>query len=184
MEIPNTMINDAIKQSAGYKYYKTKKAKIKKAKAPEEPKEQHVFLVRSGQGKGYIRSGDQEANVPIAFNKNVMPRKTRSPTMADIVQEPVAKLKGPVVEDPSVRSLLDLRKGSKTSRLETWKHAKQEIGCEGSSATHKKYYEFKYISTNDNKATRDSSCLDIDEEKYEGTNDSDDSDMDLSADKP
>nr|GEX16257.1 hypothetical protein [Tanacetum cinerariifolium] len=42
MKIPDTMINDAFKQSARYKYYKAKKAKSKKAKAFEEPEEQYV----------------------------------------------------------------------------------------------------------------------------------------------
>nr|GEU30948.1 zinc finger, CCHC-type [Tanacetum cinerariifolium] len=37
MEIPNTMINDAIKQSIGYKYYKHKKNESEKAKAAAEP---------------------------------------------------------------------------------------------------------------------------------------------------
>nr|GFA61384.1 hypothetical protein [Tanacetum cinerariifolium] len=64
MEIPDTMINDAIKQSAGYKYYKYKKNESEKAKAAEEPKEQHVFPIRGGRGKWYMRSGNQEVNVP------------------------------------------------------------------------------------------------------------------------
>ncbi|GKD65049.1 hypothetical protein Tco_1307157 [Tanacetum coccineum] len=70
---------------------KAKKAKSKKAKAVEEPEEQHVSPIRSGKGKGYMRSDDQEANVPSAFKKNVVPRKTKSLTLADnIVKEPIA----------------------------------------------------------------------------------------------
>ncbi|GJV03505.1 hypothetical protein Tco_1337074 [Tanacetum coccineum] len=34
------------------------------------------------------------------------------------------KLKGPIVEDSAIQSLLDLRKGSKASRLEDLEHAK------------------------------------------------------------
>ncbi|GJZ66080.1 hypothetical protein Tco_0622776 [Tanacetum coccineum] len=83
MEIPDTMINNAFKQSTGYKYYKARKAKSKKAKADEEPEEQNVSLVKSGKGKGYMRSGDNEANVPKMFKKDVMPRKTRSLTVAE-----------------------------------------------------------------------------------------------------
>ncbi|GKD25741.1 hypothetical protein Tco_1231955, partial [Tanacetum coccineum] len=124
MEIPDTLINDAFKKSAGYKYYKAKKAESEKEKAVEEQKERHVSLVKSGKGKGYMRSGDQEANVPSAFKKNVVLRKTRSLTVADnIMDEPaiveLAKSIGPVVEDLVVQSLLDLRKGSKASKLES-----------------------------------------------------------------
>ncbi|GKA15984.1 hypothetical protein Tco_0695731 [Tanacetum coccineum] len=82
MEIPDIMINDAIKQSPGYKYYKHKRNESEKSKLAEEPKEQYVSPVRSGKGKGYMHSGDQEANVPSAFKKNVVPRKTRSLTVA------------------------------------------------------------------------------------------------------
>nr|GEW13369.1 putative reverse transcriptase domain-containing protein [Tanacetum cinerariifolium] len=160
MEIPNTVIDDAFKKSARYKCYKAKKAKSKKTKAVEELEEQHVSSVRSGRGKGYMRSGDQEANVLSAFTKNVVPRKTRSHTVANnIVEERVTvelvksinvedtyakwgqKLKGLAVEDPAVQSLLDLRKGPKAS-----KHTDEEIDDE--------------------------------------TNDSDDSDIDLSKDEP
>nr|GFA71971.1 hypothetical protein [Tanacetum cinerariifolium] len=72
MEIPDTMINDAIKQSAGYKYYKYNKNESNKAKDVEEPEEQHVSPVKSGRGKSYMRSGTQKANVPNAFKKNVV----------------------------------------------------------------------------------------------------------------
>nr|GEV86107.1 hypothetical protein [Tanacetum cinerariifolium] len=90
METPNTMIDDEFKISAGYKYYRAKKAESKKAKVAEEPEEQHESTVRSGRRKGYMRSGDQEENVPSAFKKNFVPRKTRSLTIADnIVEEPV-----------------------------------------------------------------------------------------------
>ncbi|GKA95673.1 hypothetical protein Tco_0817768, partial [Tanacetum coccineum] len=185
MEIPDTMINDAFKKSAGYKYYKAKKAESKKEKAVEEQKERHVSPIKSGKGKGYMRSGDQEANVPSAFKKNVVLRKTRSLTVADnIVYEPavveLAKSIGPVVEDLVVQSLLDLRKGSKASKLESLKQAKQEVRGEGSSVAHNKYYEFENISATDSDATQDSSCSDSNEERDDEI---DDSDMDLSEDE-
>ncbi|GJT69231.1 hypothetical protein Tco_1028517 [Tanacetum coccineum] len=78
MEIPDTMIDDAFKKSAGYKYYKAKKVESEKEKAAEKLEEQNMSPVRSGKGKGYMRSGDNEANVPKMFKKNVVPRKTRS----------------------------------------------------------------------------------------------------------
>nr|GEV59617.1 hypothetical protein [Tanacetum cinerariifolium] len=45
------MIDDAFKKSVGYKYYRAKKTKSKKAKADEEPEEQHDSLVRGGREK-------------------------------------------------------------------------------------------------------------------------------------
>ncbi|GKC51183.1 hypothetical protein Tco_1073928 [Tanacetum coccineum] len=199
MEIPDTMIDHVFKKSAGYKYYRAKKAESEKAKAAEEPEEQHESLVRSGRGKGYMCSGDQEANVPSAFKKNVVPRKTRSLTVTDnIVEELVAvelaksisieeqrhqqraimnrltidrqiekdvedtyaewgqKFKGLVVEDPTIQSLLDLKKGSKASRLKT----------------------------TDSEATQDSYRSDTDEERDNETDDSDNSDMNLFKDEP
>ncbi|GKE39010.1 hypothetical protein Tco_1462415 [Tanacetum coccineum] len=91
------------------------------------------------------------------------------------------KLKGPAIEGPSVQSLLDLRRGSKESRLESQRQEKQAVRGEGSSAIHDKYYEFEYISATDSDATRDSSCSDTNEAKYDET---DDSYIDLSADEP
>ncbi|GJZ54324.1 hypothetical protein Tco_0609209, partial [Tanacetum coccineum] len=64
MNIPDTMINDAFKKSARYKYYKAKKAESEKAKSAEEPEEQHVSPVKSRQGKGYMHSDtDEEKDV-------------------------------------------------------------------------------------------------------------------------
>nr|GEU42621.1 hypothetical protein [Tanacetum cinerariifolium] len=161
------MINDAIKKSAGYKYYKHKKNEIEKGKVVGEPEEKHVSLVRGGRDKGYMRSGNQEVNVPKAFKKNVVPKKARYLTIADnIVEESVAvelaksmlktrmlngvkNSKGPAIEDPAIQSLLDLRKGSKANRPE---------------------FEARKANT--------------DKEKDDETDDFDDSDMDLSADEP
>ncbi|GJR60511.1 hypothetical protein Tco_1502673 [Tanacetum coccineum] len=200
MKIPNTMINDAFKKSAGYKYYKAKKVESEKAKVVVEPEEQHVSPVKHRLGKGYMRSGKQEANIPIMFKKNVVPRKTRSLSVADnIVEEPVVvelaksicieeqrrkKLKGPEVEDPAIQSLLDIHKGSKASRLESMKQMKQAITGEGSSVAHNKYYEFENISATNSDATQDSSRLDTNEEKDVETDDSEDSNLDLSEDEP
>ncbi|GJU33302.1 hypothetical protein Tco_1176891 [Tanacetum coccineum] len=66
MEIPDTMISDAFKQSAGYKYYKAKKAESEKEKAAEELEEQHVSPVKRRQGKGYMRSADNIVEEPVA----------------------------------------------------------------------------------------------------------------------
>nr|GEV25515.1 hypothetical protein [Tanacetum cinerariifolium] len=54
-----------------------------KAKAIEEPEEQNVPPVRSRGRKGYMRSGENEANVPKLFKKNDVPRKTRTLIVAE-----------------------------------------------------------------------------------------------------
>ncbi|GKE10524.1 hypothetical protein Tco_1414075 [Tanacetum coccineum] len=90
------MINDAIKQLAGYKYYKLKKDKSEKGNAEEEPEEQHMFPVRSGRGKVYMFSGDQVVNVPSKPKKAVVPKKPRTITIANNLFEQdavVVKLK-------------------------------------------------------------------------------------------
>ncbi|GJZ59473.1 hypothetical protein Tco_0615289 [Tanacetum coccineum] len=219
MEIPDTMINDAFNQSAGYKYYKAKKAENKKAKAAEEPKKKNATPVRSGRGKGYMHLGDNEANVPKMFKKDVVPRKTRSLTVAeetivvelaksisideqrtqqrrrtqltidrqidndvaDTYAEWGQKIKGTTIEDPAVQSLLDLRKGSKASRLESLRQKKQAFVDEGLSAAHTTFYD-----TSDTKsdATHYSSCSDTSKKSANETNDADDSDMDLTNDEP
>ncbi|GJU77379.1 retrovirus-related pol polyprotein from transposon TNT 1-94 [Tanacetum coccineum] len=120
MEVPDAMINDAIKKKAGYKYYMAKKVEI--------------------------------ANVPNKLKKDVVPWKTRSLTIAketvvDSYAEWGQKLKGPAVDNPSVQSLLDLRKGSKSNRLESLKQKKQAVVGEGSSATHNKYYDSSDIDS-------------------------------------
>ncbi|GJR17256.1 hypothetical protein Tco_0965783 [Tanacetum coccineum] len=81
MEVPDAMIGDAIKKKARYKYYMAKKVKSEKAKIVDELEEQHVSLIKSGRGKGFMCYGDQVANVPNKLKKDVMPNKTRSLTI-------------------------------------------------------------------------------------------------------
>ncbi|GJW09451.1 hypothetical protein Tco_1575278 [Tanacetum coccineum] len=188
MEIPNSMISDAIKKSAEYNYYMAKKKESANNKIVDEPNEQRASAVKCGIGKGFICYGNQVVNVP---KKDVVPRKTRSLTIVEeivvgehansiSIQEPHTrqrrrsqltidsqihdavldtyakwgqKLKGSVVEDLAVQSLLDLQKGSKSSRLEN----------------------------TDSDAILYSSCS---EESEDETNDAEDFDMDLSNDSP
>ncbi|GJZ58501.1 hypothetical protein Tco_0613995 [Tanacetum coccineum] len=71
------------------KELQAKKAKVRTKKLMRTRRA--TCAVRSGRGKGYMRSRDQEENAPIAFKKIDVPRKTRSLTVADnIVEEPVA----------------------------------------------------------------------------------------------
>ncbi|GJX49071.1 hypothetical protein Tco_0275916 [Tanacetum coccineum] len=219
MEIPDTMINDAIKKLAGYKFYMAKKVESKNAKTVDEPKEQHVSLVKSERGKGFMCYDDQVANVSNKLKKAVVIRKIRSLTIVEdtvigelansiSIQEPCTqqrrrsqliidsqlddtvadayvewghKHKGPAIDDPTVQSLLDLRKGSKASRLKSLKQKKQAVVGEGSSVAHNKYYDSSY---NDSKATLYSSSLDKTEESTNEIDDADESDMDLSDDNP
>ncbi|GJS30009.1 hypothetical protein Tco_0490629 [Tanacetum coccineum] len=80
MEIPDTMISDAIKKLAGYKFYMAKKVESKNAKTVDAPEEQHVSPVKSRRGKGFMCYGDQAVNIP---KKDVVPRKIRSLTVVE-----------------------------------------------------------------------------------------------------
>ncbi|GJZ42772.1 ribonuclease H-like domain-containing protein [Tanacetum coccineum] len=82
MKIPDTMISDAIKKLEGYKFYMAKKVESENAKTVDELEEQHVSAVKSGRGKGFICYDDQVANVPTSLKIDVVPRKTRSQTLA------------------------------------------------------------------------------------------------------
>ncbi|GKE12199.1 hypothetical protein Tco_1415750 [Tanacetum coccineum] len=127
MEIPYTMINDAIKQSAEYKFYKMKKDESEQGIAEEEPEEQHVSPIRSGRGKRYMCIGNQEVNVSSKPKKAVVTKKLRTLTVVDnilIIEKQVEKdveegyaterglkLKGVATKDPA----LDLEYSSITS---------------------------------------------------------------------
>ncbi|GJV48189.1 hypothetical protein Tco_1438401 [Tanacetum coccineum] len=115
IEIPDTMINNAFKQSAGYKYYKAKKIKSKKAKAAEEPEEQNMKTSSLTVA---------EETVAVKLAKSISNDEQR-----------------PIVDDPAVQSLLDLQKRLKASRLESLKQKKQAVACKGPSDVHIKYYD-------------------------------------------
>ncbi|GJQ91943.1 nucleic acid-binding, OB-fold-like protein [Tanacetum coccineum] len=153
MEIPDTMINDACKKSAGYKYYRAKKAKSEKAKAAEEPEEQHASLVKRKQ------------DLLLSLADNIVEEPVAVELVKSISIEEQQHQQCLVVEDPAVQSLLDLRKGSKASRLKSLKQAKQAVGGEGSSVAHKKYYEFENILATDSDASQDFSRSDTDEKE-------------------
>nr|GEW64317.1 uncharacterized mitochondrial protein AtMg00810-like [Tanacetum cinerariifolium] len=101
--------------------------------------------------------------------------------VADTYAEWGQKIKGLAVDDPVVQSLLDLRKGSKASRLKSLKQMKQPVTGEGSSAAYTKYYA---NSKTDSDAILHSSCSDTSEESTNETDDVDELDMDLTADNP
>nr|GFA36714.1 hypothetical protein [Tanacetum cinerariifolium] len=97
MEVPDAIISDAIKKKLWYTYYMAKKVESKKAKIVDEPEEQHVSLVKSGRRKGFICYGDQVANVSNILKKDVVPRKARSPTIAE--ETVVGELAHPIIAD-------------------------------------------------------------------------------------
>ncbi|GJY36887.1 hypothetical protein Tco_0422265 [Tanacetum coccineum] len=83
-DLPDSMINDAIKQSVGYRVYKSKKDQSEKDTDQVTLEEQNVSTIRRGRGKGYICSsyGNLEVNVS-SKPKNVVPRRKRTITFAD-----------------------------------------------------------------------------------------------------
>nr|GEU59562.1 hypothetical protein [Tanacetum cinerariifolium] len=83
LKVLDAINSDAIKNKVGYTYYMAKKVESEKAKIIDEPEEQHVSPVKSGRGKGFMCYGDQVANVPNKLKKDVVPRKTRSLTIAE-----------------------------------------------------------------------------------------------------
>ncbi|GJW41352.1 hypothetical protein Tco_0067197 [Tanacetum coccineum] len=87
IEIPDTMINDTIKQSAGYKVYQSKKKKSEEDDAQEESKEQNMSTVGRGRGQGYMHLGNQEVNVSSKPKKDIVPRRKRTITYADNLLE-------------------------------------------------------------------------------------------------
>nr|GEY05585.1 hypothetical protein [Tanacetum cinerariifolium] len=146
MEIPDIMINEAIKKLPGYNYYIAKKKESAKDKIIDEPKEQRVSPFKSGRGKGFMVMVIKQSQLTIDSQID--------DAVVDTYVEWEQKLKGYVVEDLAVQSLLDLQKGSKASILESLKQIKQGVAGEGSKES-------------DNK-----------------TDDADDFDMDLSDDNP
>ncbi|GJW19589.1 hypothetical protein Tco_0351260 [Tanacetum coccineum] len=185
MEVSDAMISYSIKKKAGYKYYMAKKMESKKAKIVDKPEEQHISPIKSRKGKGFICYDDQVENVPNKLKKDVVPRKTRSLTIAEKVvvdkyNKCGQKLKGPTVDDPTAQSLLDLWKGSKASRLKSLRQKKQPVTGEESSPAHNKYYASSDI---DSDTTHYSSSSDESGESANETDDADQSDMDLSDDK-
>ncbi|GJW64037.1 hypothetical protein Tco_0115921 [Tanacetum coccineum] len=130
IEIPDTMINDAIKESARYKYYKIKKDQSEKGNAKEKLEDQNVSLMRSGRGKGYMCLETMAVELAKSVSikeqrlqqRKIMTRlKIEKQVEKDVDKGYAAKrglkLKGVATKDPAVQSLLALRKGSKESKL-------------------------------------------------------------------
>ncbi|GKE32757.1 hypothetical protein Tco_1452079, partial [Tanacetum coccineum] len=113
MEIPDAMISGAIKQSAGYKFNKQKRLKVRRVK-----------LMRIQKNYIDLLSKVEERQV----EKDI---EDTYPAKAGL------KLKGVATEDPTVQSQLDLRRGSKESRLESIRQERQAV-VEGSNTYEEK----------------------------------------------
>nr|GEW79734.1 hypothetical protein [Tanacetum cinerariifolium] len=162
MEVPDAMISEESKKKAGYEYYMAKKVKSEKAKIIDEQEEQHVSLIKSGRGKGFMCYDDQVVNVPNKLKKDVMPRKTISLTIDE-------------------EAVVDLWKRSKATRLKSLRKKKQLVAGEESISAYKKYYSTSDIVSD---ATLYSSSSDKLERSANETDDADEFDMDLSNDNP
>ncbi|GKC39299.1 hypothetical protein Tco_1051683 [Tanacetum coccineum] len=83
IEVPDAMISDAIKKKAGYKYYMAKKVESEKAKIVDEPEKQHVSLIKSGRGKGFMFTPSDTFRPGPVWGCDIVPNKTRSLTIAE-----------------------------------------------------------------------------------------------------
>ncbi|GKA45169.1 hypothetical protein Tco_0737965 [Tanacetum coccineum] len=114
-------------------------------------------------------SGNLEVHVS-SKPKNVVPRRKRTITFADnlvgsedeavLLAKSGKKLKGVVIEDSSVQSLIDLQKGSKESRLESVRQEMQADRGEGSSAANDREFEYFLDTDSDAKSTSSWSSVD------------------------
>ncbi|GKB64111.1 hypothetical protein Tco_0920297 [Tanacetum coccineum] len=163
MEGPDAIISDAIKKKA------------------------------SGRGKGFMCYGDQVANVPNKLKKDVVPRKTRSLTIAkEVVVGELAKsisIQEPrsqrcqrsqlTMDSQTDEAILDMY--NKWGRKLKGPAVKDPAVQEGSSDAHNKYYS---SSDTDSDATPHSSSSDELVESANETDDADESNVDLSHDNP
>nr|GEV39925.1 hypothetical protein [Tanacetum cinerariifolium] len=104
--------------------------------------------------------------------------KEKAKIVDELEEQHVSPIK---IRKGKVQSLLDLRKGSKTSRLKSLRQNKQLVAGEGSSASYNKYYS---SSDTDSDVTLYSSSSDKPKGSENETYAADESDMDLSDDNP
>ncbi|GKC77577.1 hypothetical protein Tco_1128351 [Tanacetum coccineum] len=177
MKVPDAMISDAIKKKSGYTYYMAKKVESENSKIIDELKEQHVSPVKSGSGKGFMCYGDQVANVSNKLKKDVVPRKTRSLTIAKetivgelahsiSIQEPLSQRRQ--------RSQLTIDSQLDDTVADTYAEWGQKLKGEGSNVSHNIYYN---SSDTDCDATIYSSSSDKTDEGANETKDVNKSDM-------
>nr|GEW16018.1 hypothetical protein [Tanacetum cinerariifolium] len=107
MEIPDTMINDAIKQSVGYMYYKHKKEECEKVKAFKEPEEQYVSPVKSERGKVSTeeqRLQQQNIKTQLTIKRQVKKDVEDIPVVTTSSMKDFSNL----LNDPPIHKLVDI----------------------------------------------------------------------------
>ncbi|GJU63400.1 ribonuclease H-like domain-containing protein [Tanacetum coccineum] len=188
----DAMISDAIKKKEGYKYYMAKKVESKKGKIIDEPEEQHVSPIKSGRGKGFMCYGDHVANVPNKLKKDVVPRKTRSLTIAE--EALVGELANSIsIQEPHAqqRRRSQLRINSQTDEAVADMYNEWEPKLKGPTVEDPavqllldlwKGSKASRLENTNSDATLYSSSSDKLEESANETDDDDESDMDLSND--
>nr|GEW87997.1 hypothetical protein [Tanacetum cinerariifolium] len=176
MEIPDSMINDAIKKDQVVNVPN----KLKKDLVPRKTRSLTIVEEIVVDELTNSISIQEPVTQQHRMSQLTIDGQTDE-AVADMYNEWGQKLKAPAVKDLAVYSLLDLRKGSKSSRLKSLRSKKKPVAREGSSATHNKYYDSSY---NDSEATLYSTSSDTTEESANETDDVDESDMDLSDDNP
>ncbi|GJW89977.1 hypothetical protein Tco_0167530 [Tanacetum coccineum] len=188
----DAMISDAIKKKEGYKYYMAKKVESKKGKIIDEREEQHVSPIKSGRGKGFMCYGDHVANVPNKLKKDVVPRKTRSLTIAE--EALVGELANSIsIQEPHAqqRRRSQLRINSQTDEAVADMYNEWEPKLKGPTVEDPavqslldlwKGSKASRLENTNSDATLYSSSSDKLEESANETDDDDESDMDLSND--
>ncbi|GJT08396.1 hypothetical protein Tco_0842858 [Tanacetum coccineum] len=129
------------------------------------------------RGKCYMHLGDQEVNVPKAFQKNDVLIKSRSITFADNLLEIV---NGAVLLAKSVSTK---EQHCQQCDIMTQTTIERQIDKDVKDTYAKWRQKLKDISATDSDATQDSSHSDTNKEKEDETVDSDDFDMDLTNDE-
>ncbi|GJZ39217.1 hypothetical protein Tco_0585780, partial [Tanacetum coccineum] len=88
-DLLDSMINDTIKQSVGYRVYKSKKEQSEKDIDQVNLEEKNVSTIGRGRGKRYMcsSSSNLEVNVSSKPKNDVVPRRKRTITFADNIFE-------------------------------------------------------------------------------------------------
>nr|GEV93148.1 hypothetical protein [Tanacetum cinerariifolium] len=155
-DLPDFMINDAIKQSVVYRVYKYKKEQSEKDIDQVTLEEKNVSTIRRGRGKRYMCSSSSNLEVNVS-----------------------SKLKNAVLRRKRIINFADNLIGSKDkavylqNQLESMRQEMQAGRGKRSSASQDDEYE--YFSNTDSDETLSSSWSSVDDKKYEA----EDSDMDI-----
>ncbi|GJS88416.1 hypothetical protein Tco_0771052 [Tanacetum coccineum] len=119
MEIPDIMISDAIKKVAEYKFYMAKKVESENAKTVDELEEQHIDVVprktRSLAIAKEIVIGELANSISIQGPRTRQRQRSQltihsqiDDAIGDTYVEWGQELKGHIVKDPTVQSLVDV----------------------------------------------------------------------------